>query len=153
MRIDWVEDAAIVWGIQKRRLEFGGYFHGDNKFHFDGSSARSVAGKIFEEGDGASAGGTTRRFAEGLTGDALLFRRAMVGLQEHRVYLLTYKYVIPKRWMQMKCKVQALCDLFPEKFTCKQAVYDDIGMTHVWISARWPNVPQGANVPELVATQ
>lgn len=145
--IDWVQDYGIIWGINQRRVEFGGVFRPDGTFHFDGSMAKSAAARVFE-----GHGGHSQYFAEVLTGESLLFRRAMQGLNEARIYLLFYRYVIPKGWMSTKQKINALMDMFPDVFKNRQSFYDELDRTHERIAAVWPTlVPREANCSDTVA--
>lgn len=153
--IDWIEDAGKVYGIAARRLMLGGYWYsaGDaERFHFDGSAARSISAKLAEDREGAAGGEISQRFAEVLTGEALEFRTATRGCPIWWHELIVYRYVIPNRWMPPKSKLAELRSLYPRRFKSRETYYDELHGLHCYALGKWPGVPRGADGGHTVAT-
>lgn len=136
--IDWIDQAGKAWGTQRRRILLGGYSH-DGGFHHDGYPARSILAKLREEREGAAHAntGTGQHYAEVLRGDALAFRRALDGAPGWAVAVATMRYVVPKRGMPTKAKVQEIRKEHPE-INCAQRFYEALERLHVYLQARWP---------------
>lgn len=148
--IDAIHEMCVVYGIQMRRAKLGGYFNRDGSFHYDGAAPRSPADKIRKEGEGAATNQVTQHFAEVLTGEALLVRRALDGMPEHLRHAVDLHYIVPKSWSPVKRKVENLRALFPRYIRSRQTYYDALDRAHLWIAAR---VPHETNCQDNVATQ
>lgn len=134
--IDAIHDMCVTYGIKVRRVYLGGYFNREGGFHFDGAATRSVMHKIEKEREGAADVQSRQHFKEVLDGDALIIRRASIGMAEHRRYLLDLHYVVPKVFVPTKCKIACMEELFPERISNRQAYYDEIDAMHEWLSGR-----------------
>ncbi len=147
MIIQWVKDVMTVWGIQVRRRELGGRTHptepADGKadpfrdWHIDGYAQASVAGKAFDARGGDVGAGFDRKFPEGLLGDALKVSIALKGAPMHLQNIAFVHYVIPKDDAHVKQKANKLG--YPDV----RAYYRDMDKLHIWVEARWPDVPHG----------
>lgn len=149
--IEWVDDAFRAWGLQKRRVYLGGFFTGEH-FHTDGHATRSVAAKIYEEREGAGQSDVRQKWAEVLTGDALMVSRSIQGIAEHWHWLAIYRYVIPNQVMRPKAKYHELRQMFPRQFRQRDDYYDQLDSLHTWVMARWPEVPRETDCSDTVAT-
>lgn len=149
--IEWVDDAFRAWGLQKRRIYFGGFFAGEH-FHHDGHAKRSVAAKIYEEREGASESALRQHWEEVLTGEALMVSRTLPGIPEHWHWMAIYRYVVPNKIVDPKTKKLWLREAFPEKFKARDDYYDHLHSLHTWVTARWREVPHGTDRLDTVAT-
>jgi len=147
--IDWIDDAMYEWGVQRRRIDSGGQVRkrpdGSEYYHVDGWPDRSIAGKTRDEGMGASHSATQQFYPEVLTGDALRVSRALHGAPE-RIRRVSYAhYVIPKRQVATKQKINLL------GYGCRKSYYVDLAAAQVWVAARW-DVPRGTVCGDSVPT-
>ncbi len=149
MTIDWVKEVLIVWGLSKRRIDFGGIEYkrtdGERKWHWDGWPPRSIQGKSKDEGEGASHTADGQHYPEVLVGDALLVARALYGAPEQLRDLAYVHYVVPKQLASVKEKQ------FELGYKNGKAYYDNLSRLHLWISARW-DVPHGTRNGERLTT-
>jgi len=148
--IDWVKDALIFWGLQCRRIEYGGIQYdtpeGEKKWHVDGWPKRSIQGKSKDEGEGAGHTAAGQHFEEVLTGDALKVWRALFDAPEALRDLAWVHYVVPKQILATKQKIAHLGYPYPK------AYYATMGKLHTWVAARW-DVPRGTNNGNNVASE
>lgn len=83
-----------AWAIQYRRLLLGGRRFPDGSWHIDGWPSISINGRLQRQAEGASQVQSRQNFAEVYSEEALIMRRAMVGMAEAHWHIVVLIYVL-----------------------------------------------------------
>lgn len=118
------------WGDAKRRIWRGRDGHPITP-HVDGW-AQSFAGKLREEGEGATEGYRRQRFDEVFVGAALDVRRAMEGVDEELNCAAHIHYVIPG---PLKTKIHAYAETIGKEVSTRDH-FLNIDRLHYYVAGR-----------------